>query len=214
MSGDAAVQILKYAEAGEFDLIVMSAQGSSCTMGRSLGGTVDKVLKGVGTPLIILRTKEPPGQPSVFSRIVVPLDCSETSTAVLPHVERVARVLPSEVFLVRVVEPGIRVRTIGGLQYVPFREQDRDLARAAASECLMTEASRFAPVRGKVTWEVRAGNAAQEILALADEKGATLIAMSSHGHSKVRTWTMGSVVSRVVQAGTQSVWLVPTLARE
>jgi len=144
----------------------------------------------------------------------VPLDGSESSAAILPVIEQLAVKLPCEILLVRIIEPGKHVRTIGGLGYVPFRERDMEATMAAAGEYLQRVSFGLSQTRATVCCEVRAGQAADEILAVAGERGCTLIAMSSHEHSLVRKWSMGSVTSKIVQTGVQSVWLVPSFVRE
>jgi nucleotide-binding universal stress UspA family protein len=214
LPGKAAEQILSLAEAERFDLIVMSSHGQSGITRWSLGSTVDKVLRKVGIPLIIVRTKEPPEESRIFSRIVVPLDGSQRSTAILPFIEKLAAMLPCEVFLVEVVESGMHVRTIGGLDYVSFKQRDMDLTKAAAKNYLERVSTELILTKAKVNCEVRAGDVAWEILELANEKGCTLIAMSSHGHSGIEAWSMGSVASKIVEVSTQSVWLVPSSVRK
>ncbi len=212
--GTAAEQILSYARTQKVDLIIMCSHGRSGMMRWSLGSTVDKVLRKAETALIIVRAMEPPPATHLFSRIVVPLDGSESSVAVLPQVAEVARRLDCEVLLLRVIEPGVRIRTIGGLDYVPFRERDAAAARTEMMQYLEEQAIELSRAGARVDCEVRQGDAAREILALADERGCTLIAMSSHGHSRIRRWSMGSVTSKIVQASSQSIWLVPSFFRE
>ena len=212
--GKPAEQILSYAEVNGVDLIVMSSHGRSGIMPWSLGSTVNKVVKRAGVPLIIVRTKEPPEEARLFSRIVVPLDSSERSTVVLPYIKELAKILPCEVFLIQVVEPGKHIRTIGGLDYVQFKDRDINSTKATVKKYLEGVGADLALTKAKVSCEVRVGGAAREILKLADEKGCTLIAMSSHGHSGIEAWAMGSVTSKIVEVSKQSVWLVPSFARK
>ena len=123
-------QILLYVESGGVDLIIMSSHGRSGIARWSMGSTADKVFKRSGIPVIVVRAEEPPEPTRLFSRIVVPLDGSEKSAAVLPHVRKLAEVLPCEVIPVAVVEGGKHVRTIGGLDYVRFPEQDMNVGES------------------------------------------------------------------------------------
>ncbi len=212
--GSAAEQILSYARTEAVGLIFLCSHGRSGIMRWSLGSTVDKVLRKAETALIIVRAMEPPPAGHLFSRILVPLDGSESSVAVLPQVAEAACRLNSQVLLMRVIEPGVRIRTIGGLDYVPFRERDAAAARTEMMRYLDNQADELSRAAAMVSCEVRQGDAAREILALADERGCTLIAMSSHGHSRIRRWSMGSVTSKIVQASSQSIWLVPSFFKE
>jgi nucleotide-binding universal stress UspA family protein len=212
--GKPAEQILSYAEVEKVDLIIMSSHGRSGIMPWSLGSTVDKVFKKAGIPLIVVRAKEPPEEARLFSRIVVPLDGSEKSTAVLPYIRELANVLPCEVFPVQVVEAGRHVRTIGGLDYVRFIERDISSTKAAVKKYLEGVCIDLALTKAKVNCEVRVGDPAREILKFADEKGCTLIAISSHGHHGIEAWALGSVTSKIVEVSKQPVWLVPSFARK
>lgn len=212
--GSAAEQILSYARAEAVGVIVLCSHGRSGIMRWSLGSTVDKVLRRAETALIIVRAMQTPTATHLFSRILVPLDGSESSVAVLPQVAEVACRLNSDVLLVRVIEPGVRIRTIGGLDYVPFKERDADAAGTEMMRYLNKQAGELSRAGVRVGCEVRQGDAARELLALADERGCTLIAMSSHGHSRIRRWSMGSVTSKIVQASSQSIWLVPSFFKE
>jgi len=212
--GKPAEQILRYAEVEKVDLIIMSSHGRSGIMPWSLGSTVDKVFKRVGIPLIVVRAKEPPEEARLFSRIEVPLDGSEKSTVVLPYIRELAKVLPCEVFPVQVVEAGRHVRTIGGLDYVRFGERDISSTKAAVKKYLEGVCTDLALTKAKVSCEVRVGDAAREILKFADEKGCTLIAISSHDHSGIEAWAMGSVTFKIVDVSKQSVWLVPSFVRK
>lgn len=212
IAGTSAERILSYADAEKFNLIIMSSHGRSGINRWSLGSTVNKVLRHVHIPLLIVRTKEPPDQDRLFSRIAVPLDGSQRSLAVLPSIERLASRLPGEVFLVEVIEPGMHVRTFGGLDWVPFRERNANAADASARSYLQSVATGLAQTKAQVSCEVRRGEAAHEIHLFADEKRCTLIAMCSYRESRMEAWVMGRVATRVLEASTQSVWLVPSFA--
>jgi nucleotide-binding universal stress UspA family protein len=60
----------------------------------------------------------------------------------------------------------------------------------------------------EVTATIREGDAATEILNLADSSGADLIAMMTHGRSGVARWILGSVAERVLQGTTLPLLLV------
>lgn len=171
--GSAAEQILSYAKNESVDLIIMCSHGRSGMMRWSLGSTVDKVLRKAEASLIIVRAMQSPPSGRLFSRIVVPLDGSESSVAVLPQVGQVAGRLDCEVLLVRVIEPGVRIRSIGGLDYVPFKGRDADAARAEMKMYLEDHSAGLIQAGARVGWEVREGDAAGEILALADERACT-----------------------------------------
>jgi len=214
LEGKAAEQILSYAEKSDISLIIISSHGRSGIAPWSLGGTASKVLHRVGVPLIIVRAKEAPEESTkvaLFRRILVPLDGSERSTAVLPYITELPNKLESEVVLLRVIEPGKHVHTIGGLNYIPYKDQDIDRAKTNAQRYLDNVNSKLTGAKATVKSEVRVGDAAREIIRLATETGCSLIAMSSHGYSGIEAWAHGSVTGKILQASKQSLMFVPSL---
>lgn len=207
-------KILSYAEKNDIDLIAMTSHGRSGIMPWSLGSTVNKVLHKVGVPLIIVKAKEIPAEADkagLFGRILVPLDGSERGAAVLPYVAEIAKKLKSEVILCQVVEAGKHVHTIGGLDYVPFKDQHIDSMKMRAREYLDEERAKFAGTKAITRCEIRAGDCAREIVRFASETDCSLIAMSSHGYSGFEAWLYGSVTYKILQASDKSVLLVPSL---
>jgi len=211
LEGKPAEQILGYAENNDVDLVFVSSHGRSGIAPWSLGGTVQKVLQRVKVPLIIVRAEENPERSvkaSLFSRILVSLDGSERSATVLPHIAELTTKLASEVVLFQVVETGKHVHTVGGLGYIPYKDRDLESAKISARRYL--EGVKLAGTKAAVSFEVRVGDSAREIIKLANEKDCHLIAMSSHGHSGIEAWVYDSVTGKILQAGQRSFMLVPS----
>jgi len=212
--GRPSEQILRYVETNNIDLIVMSSHGRSGITPWPMGSTVDKIFSKAGIPLIVVKAKEKPDTVQLFNRIVVPLDGSDKSHAILPYLKELADRIPCEVFPVRVLEAGKHVRTIGGLNYVRFPEHDIMSTKVALKEYLKDVSSGIASNLSSVHCEVKAGEAAAEILNYCSETGCTLIAMTSHGHHGIEAWALGSVTSKITTVGKYSVFLVPSFSRK
>jgi len=214
LEGKPAEQILDYAEKSNISIIIISSHGRSGIAPWSLGGTASKVLHRVGVPLIIVRAKETPEESDkvgLFSRILVPLDGSERSAAVLPYVTELTKKLEPEVTLLRVIEPGKHVHTIGGLGYVLYKDRDVNLVKTNTQRYLDEVSSKFAGTKATVRSEIRVGDSAREIIKLATEKDYSLIAMSSHGRAGIEAWAHGSVTGKILQASKQSFMFVPSV---
>ena len=214
LKGKAAEQILSYAEKIDISLIMISSHGRSGLAPWSLGGTASKVLHRVGVPLIIVRVKESPEESAnvgLFSRILIPLDSSETSEAVLPYVTELTKKLESEVTLLQVVETGKHVHTIGGLGYIPYKDRDVNLVKTNAQRYLDKVSSKFAGTKATVRSEIRVGDSAREIINLAARKDYSLIAMASHGRAGIEAWAHDSVTGKIIQASKQPLMFVPSL---
>jgi nucleotide-binding universal stress UspA family protein len=211
--GKPSEQILRYSEDEKIDIIFMTSHGRSGFMPWSFGSTVDKVFNRTGVPIIVVRAKEKPDKTSIFSCITVPLDGSEKSKAALPCVSELAETIPGDVFLLRVIEEGRHVRTIGGLDYVRFLEPDVNQTKSSAKKYLENLRDTMHLTKSQVRCEVRVGDPASEITKYTDIIDCTLIAMTSHGHHGIEAWSLGSVASKVVTVAKQSVLLVPSFKR-
>lgn len=130
--------------------------------------------------------------------ILVPLDGSKETEAILPEVRRIAA-LEDRINFLHVVPPvpapaGLPVSHLIGL-----------LEQALAY--LQITRQKWLPDHRGVDL-VRSGDAAQEILGVALEKNIQLIAMSTHARSGIGRLLMGSVASEVVKASQLPVLLV------
>lgn len=130
--------------------------------------------------------------------VLVPLDGSELSDAILKHVERLIAGEPCQVVLLRVLPPS------GGEELPGQAQAERDLALAH----LATMRGKLEAVGATVRTELREGDPAAEILATAEQVKPTLVAMSSHGRTGVLRWIRGSVAERVLRACTTPLLLV------
>jgi nucleotide-binding universal stress UspA family protein len=144
----------------------------------------------------------------MFQRIMVPLDGSALSEAVLPHAQEIARQHQAEICLLRVVvfpapdgaisENDLALRFGADLDqlWIEAREYVDNIAAALRADGI--------PARG----DTRDGAVCETILQHAVETGADLIAMSTHGRSGSARWLMGSVADRIVRASPVPVLLI------
>jgi len=211
VEGNPTRQMLKYAAEKGVDTIMLTSHGSSGIKPWSLGSTVNKLLHTASVPLIVVRAVESAavGASNVFSRIVVPLDGSEAGNAVLPVIKRLAERLPVELTLMQVIEKGHKVHTVGGLNYIPYKDLDLEAKSKLVNEYLAGVAAEFAGTLAVTKSVVRQGDPAEEILKLAAETEAGMIALSSHVHSTLEAWFYGSTVHKIVQSANRSFMLVP-----
>jgi nucleotide-binding universal stress UspA family protein len=211
--GSAAQTILEYIHEQNINLIFMSSHGRSGVVLWPVGSTVDKVIRRTRIPLIIVRVKEaqkdntPMG---IYKRILVALDGSELAAKVVPFVSEIAAKFTSEVVLIRVIETERQVHNLGRMDRVPFIANELQSMQKRAEEYLVQEAQRFSR-SGTVITVVKTGNAAEEIIKYASEHNCSLIALSSHAHSGLESWVIGSVTNKIVHAGNKSLLLAPAL---
>ncbi len=143
----------------------------------------------------------------MYKKIMVPLDGSELAECVLAHVEAVSRgSQPSEIVLVRVVEPLPRGRVSA-----PFGEDLKRLEskdREKAKQYLEETAKKLHSEGIQLRTHVIIGKAAEELAAYAEENEIDLIVMATHGHSGPSRWVFGSVAERILRAACVPVLMV------
>jgi nucleotide-binding universal stress UspA family protein len=131
-----------------------------------------------------------------ITRILVPTDFSVHADAAMRYALELARRFDAAVHLVNVVEDPlaagvwsseIYTAEIAGLQINLVRDAEKRL-RASVPHDAAT-----------VTYEVRRGSAAKQILEAADEFGSDLIVMGTRGRTGVAHVLMGSVAEKVVR---------------
>jgi nucleotide-binding universal stress UspA family protein len=144
--------------------------------------------------------------------ILVPLDGSPLGEAGLPFARAL---LPpdGELALVRVVDNPDAYDTWVTRAAVSLEELDRAFREEAEQE-LTREAERLGSGVGRVRILVGAGEPAEEIVRLAAEAGAELIAMATRGRGALGRWTHGSVADRVARMATVPVLFVRSGERD
>jgi nucleotide-binding universal stress UspA family protein len=150
------------------------------------------------------------GQPTMYHKVVVPLDGSELAEGVEPHVAAVIRDRGSQVYLLSVAP--LTKGTAPGVVDLPpssvgAQDEESRIERQLV-QYLRTAAQRLEPIAADVHVQVRFGRPADEILAFVGEVEADLIAMSTHGRSGVSRWVFGSVAERVLRGAACPVLLV------
>ncbi|MCL6646373.1 MAG: universal stress protein [Dehalococcoidia bacterium] len=160
-------------------------------------------------------------------KILVPLDGSARSEAILPHAEVVARGLHAEVHLMTVVHPprregkgrrlvvdaqyptafagtlGVSTPTVvhGRVQEVPVETREQAIARLEheADEYLLSIEKRFQGL--KVVRHVRmAEDPVEPILEYAREIQADMLALSTHGRTGLAAVVQGSVAGALIRS--------------
>lgn len=162
----------------------------------------------------------------MFKRILVTLDRSELSAAVLPELQRLLEGSPAEVTLFTVGEPpqatrrrragpsqATAVGSEGVLEAAPPRyAETRDQAvERREHELLEYLAALPDPVRqtgSRVDMAVRLGEPQREIIDFVREGGFDLIVMATHGRSGLSELVQGSIAGAVVKSGVAPVLLV------
>jgi nucleotide-binding universal stress UspA family protein len=200
-------------------MIAMTTHGRGGVARWVMGSVAEKVARGSDVPLLIVRSfrEAPHGdiEPEAarelpFRRILVPVDGSPTSLAVVEAAEEFARLFESEVLVLHVwpltlapiyVGPGIPVYSSDPAAIFPIPPPEKDEMTAESAE-------RFRKAGVQVTRMSTRGDAASEILDQSQAQGAELVALGTHGRSGLSRWVLGSVAERVLRHARTPILLV------
>jgi nucleotide-binding universal stress UspA family protein len=138
--------------------------------------------------------------------VLVPLDGSETGERALPWAKAVAG-STAQILLMEVTPVASTVRSIGG-QVIGEAETIQEGYRQMAEQQLSDAVEKWFDTSDNVSTTIAIGDPSEQILATAEEKGADLIVMSSHGRGAIGRFVSGSVADRVVRHAPLPVMIV------
>jgi|SRR6476620_8233723 len=124
----------------------------------------------------------------MYRRILVAVENSTADRTILTHVRTLATLTGAELLLVHVAD-GWAARHFNQLK---LRESEEMKTDRAYLDQLAESLADF-----RVSTELALGDPASEIIRLAEERGADLIAMSTHGHRFLNDLLRGTTVDKV-----------------
>ncbi|MBT8129386.1 MAG: universal stress protein [Gammaproteobacteria bacterium] len=186
--GDPVREIIKMAILLPATMILMSTHGRSGLERIRDGSVTEQVLKQSPCPMFILHSTKP--EPSdqrtedLFKRILVPLDGSEASAAILSCVERFARLHDSEIVLFH-----------DELEHAEY-EEEKAAIKAKLQEHSVSLANSGLKVSLDMTTYKRP---IREILDRIDNLHIDLVSMATHGNDGDKIAMDESVTAEVVR---------------
>lgn len=124
----------------------------------------------------------------MYRRILVAIENSPADRTILSHVRQLASLTGAELMLVHVAD-GWVARNFDQLNLRESDEIKHDRAYLASLVAGMPEL--------RVTTALAMGDPATELIRMAEEGGADLLAMSTHGHRFLNDLIRGTTVSKV-----------------
>jgi nucleotide-binding universal stress UspA family protein len=199
--------ILDYAEKNEIDLIVMGTHGRHGVDRILMGSVAEQVVRRAKCPVLTVAATE--SRQRKDGPIVVPVDFSNFTEAAITEATELARAYNSELYLVHVVEP-ITLPTVYGVDPMPSLVPDME---SRAAEALVELASSRIP--DDISWSTRVlvGHATHEIVTWAEEVGARMIIIATHGLTGLKRLLMGSVTERIVREAPCPVFTVRSFGK-
>ena len=186
--GDPVREIIKMSILLPATMILMSTHGRSGIERIREGSVTEQVLKQSPCPVFILHsTRQQPAdnrREDVFKRILVPLDGSEASAAILSCVERFARMHDSEVVLFH-----------DELEHAEYAEE-----KAAIKAKLQDQSVDLANAGLKISLDMTTyKKPIREILDRIDNLNIDLVAMATHGNDGDKIAMDESVTAEIVR---------------
>ncbi|MBV8879881.1 MAG: universal stress protein [Planctomycetaceae bacterium] len=188
--GDPAVAIVRVAEKIKAGLVAFTSHGQGGLSQWVFGSVAQKILRGCSRPLLVVRALETPA-PRV-KRVVVPLDESIGSEAILPFAMDLARAYGATVELLHVTaESGVEADD-SKLRAWHAKERKRMDARFDEIEKGVRDV--------KCARVCQEGDPAMRIMERVEKEPASIIAMANHGRTGFSRWIYGSVCEKILQA--------------
>jgi nucleotide-binding universal stress UspA family protein len=199
--------ILAFAERQRPDLIAMATHGRSGLRRAVLGSVATHILSSTAFPLLLVRPRDEATPPAVtLTDVIVPLDTSELSEAVLPIAQHIAKSLGLNVRLVTALPTLAQLYL--GTQPVAYPADIIARAEDTLTEYLQEVSARLQQNGLNATWEILRGDAGDAIVDYARALPNNLIAISTHGRSGLGRWVVGSVADKVVRSSGDPVLII------
>jgi nucleotide-binding universal stress UspA family protein len=198
--GDTAAEIARETRA-DADLVVLGSHGRSGVERGLLGSVTEKVLRKAGCPVLTVphQAQEAARAPAPsFKRILCAIDFSDASLRALEYALSFAQEADGRVRLLHVVEGPAGEEPAGSdrLTVGEYRRSREAEARKRLETLIPQGAKEWCEPEAAIV----AGTPYREILRLADEGGADLIAMGVQARGGLGALFFGSTANHVVRA--------------
>lgn len=181
--GSPAPTILDVAEKMGADLIAITTHGGGRVVRRLFGGTAEKLIRASSIPLLVVPSYAAALQKPRVRRILVPLDGSETSEAILPLAREVAHWSNADLVLTHV-----RSDT---------EEENCKWAEVEGHFRAVAEKTQDEWVSVKVV--LPKGDIVGQVLRVLRAEKVDMIVMSAHGYGAMKRMLFGSWASKILR---------------
>jgi nucleotide-binding universal stress UspA family protein len=214
LDGPVVAALQTYIAATDIDLVVMTTHGRSGIKRAVLGSVAEQCVRKTDRPILLIHPRSDRDLVTAtvvgLKRILVPLDGTEESEAVLPHVVRLAHLTQASIVLTRIACAPFDIAVTIGPE--SLRDYLTRLREQAETYLLAVRHTLPADLEVKCVAEV-SERATQGILHVADAEQVNMVAMATHGRSGWSRVAVGSVAETVLHKSTTPVLLVKGLLR-
>jgi nucleotide-binding universal stress UspA family protein len=209
LTGPVVRTLRDYVNDSKADLVVMTSRGQGGLRRLWLGSVADAMIRGSSVPVLLVRPEEnPPPRPVLenLSRILVPLDGSDLSEAILRPAERLASLAGAELTLVQVIEPFASPLETQRAAPANFDVELTNLRRERAARYLENLADQCVKRGVMASYATPVGgNVADTILELAESPTIGLLAIATHGRGGIKRLALGSVADKLARTAPRPI---------
>jgi nucleotide-binding universal stress UspA family protein len=207
--------LARYAAEQQIDVVVMTTHGRGGLSRLWLGGVADGLMRRGTVPLWLIRPTRagqvPLPEAALPRHVLIPLDGSERSEAVLAPALALAAVRPATVTLLHVVPPPFVAGQPYALTAASFDEATLLAEQRRAAEYLARVAGRVPPQVAAVERVVMTESpTSRAIIDYATEHDVDLVACSTQGRGGLSRVALGSVADKLVRGSQAPVLVVRT----
>jgi nucleotide-binding universal stress UspA family protein len=213
LQGHVADALTQYAVEHEIDVVAMTTHGRGGIQRAWLGSTTDGMVRQSRTPLLLMRPSDEtreirPTSDRVVRRLLVALDGSDAAERSLDAALRLGITADASIVLFHVMQPPV-ANTLPYLPDTIHLTHEEIAAREAHVREYLDGVAGLPLLQGRdVETRILVDHEpALGILELADEAGADLIVLGTHGRGGLRRMILGSVADKVIR-GTHRAVLV------
>lgn len=205
--GQAAQQILRFAETQDVDLVVIATHGAEDAWGWRMGSVARKVIASGCTSMLAVPAEREAIQ---VRTILVPLDCSSRAETVFPLATHLAKACDAELVLVHVVpEPELLRRLPAGVRDAQLIHELVERSREYAERYLQDVSERFRRQQIRCRVAVLSDTSpARAIEGYQQEVEADLTLLCAHGSGCRNGEAYGSVPTRLLSSLHAPTWIV------
>ena len=201
VEGHAADALLRYADEHAIDLIVMTTHGRTGLARAVLGSISDKVVRQARCPVLLARPHRHVAEEreaAAVSDVLVPLDGTVTSEAILAHALEMCRLTGASCTLLHVIVP--EVLLTGAAVPVALADQRATIAAQQSDTYLASLADRFHERAVPVTIAaLRHADVESGILEYCAAHPVSLIAMATRGTRGLERALLGSTMDELLR---------------
>jgi nucleotide-binding universal stress UspA family protein len=202
-SGTPPERLLAYVEDQGIDLVVMGTHGRRGVQRMLLGSVTEEVVRKAPCPVLTVNPEAEIQPTPTLRRILVPVDFSDAAKAAVRHAQQLALLYGAKLHLLHVVEEVVYPSAYG--VEPPVLPIEDVVNRVETSMGAMVR-DELGDEHVEVTATV--GYAPMTILDYAEDTGADLIVIATHGRSGLDRVLLGSVAERVLRQSPIPVFVV------